>query len=112
MKPAVGVAFDNYDSSGGDGALELNKSVPSIRLDFDWRFLPRTQFMFNNHWTTSIYSNDPDANGYADPISSEIGVMAGRACRRFWRWVIPVASFRPRSGEVVHTVSGQAEPAI
>ena len=34
MKPAVGVAFDNYDSSGGDGALELNKSVPSDSTGF------------------------------------------------------------------------------
>ena len=112
MKPAVGVAFDNYDSSGGDGALELNKSVPSVRLDFDWRFLPRTQFVFNNHWTTSIYSNDPDANGYADPISSEIGVMGQVSPRLSAILAVGYSGSQfltSERGEVVHTVSGQAE---
>ena len=75
VKPAASIVYDSYDASGGTGATKLNKVAPGLRLDFDWRFLPRTQFVINNHWTSVTYTNDEAANGYADPVSSEIGVM-------------------------------------
>jgi hypothetical protein len=112
LKPAVGLAIDSYDESGGEGANKLDKSSPTVRLDLDWRFLPRTQFVINNHWTTATYANDPDANGYADPVSSEFGVM-GQVSPRLSA-IIAVGYSGSQfllsdKGEASHTVSGQAE---
>jgi hypothetical protein len=112
VKPSAGFAVDSYDDSGGEGANKLDKSSPSLRLDLDWRFLPRTQFVINNHWTMATYSNDTEANGYADPVSSELGVM-GQVSPRLSAIVAVGYSgsqfLMSDKGEASHTVSGQAE---
>lgn len=75
MKPSVRFTQDSYDASGGVGAAKLDRFAPGARLDFDWRFLPRTQIVLNNAWQWAYYPNDAGANGFADPVSSEVGLM-------------------------------------
>ena len=110
---AIVDTFVEWRPSGGALVLSLRRVLFMIRMmllmvkaqrnsikslrgfdDFDWRFLPRTQFVINNHWTSVTYTNDEAANGYADPVSSEIGVMGcfHRDCRRLLLWVIRGAS--------------------
>ncbi len=114
IKPAASLMYDSYDESGGAGASKLNKLAPGLRLDFDWRFLPRTQFVINNHWTSVTYTNDEEANGYADQVSSEIGVM-GQVSPRLSA-IIAVGYSGSQfltsdkdTDNATHTVSGQAE---
>jgi hypothetical protein len=76
LKPAFDLTSDSYDTgTGNEGAAKLDRLSPGLRFDMDWRFLPRTQLMLNNRWNYAYYPNDADANGMADPVSSELGLM-------------------------------------
>jgi len=112
LKPSASVASDIYDANGEEGALKDNRLTPSLRLDFDWRFLPRTQIIFNNAWTTAIYTNDEAQNGFADPVSSELGLM-GQVTPRISAILAAGYSgsqfFLSSNGEPLHTFSGRAE---
>lgn len=114
VKPAASIGYDSYDASGGEGATKLNKVAPGLRLDFDWRFLPRTQFVINNHWTSVTYTNDEAANGYADPVSSEIGVMGQFSPRLSAIIAVGYSGSQfltstKNTENATNTVSGQAE---
>jgi hypothetical protein len=112
IKPSVSIGSDIYDSADATGAAKLNRINPGMRLDFDWRFLPRTQIVLNNAWTASLYTNDDASNGYADPVSSEIGIM-GQVTPRLSAIVAVGYSgsqfYISTKGEPLHTFSGQAE---
>jgi hypothetical protein len=111
IKPSASLSSENYDATS-DGAIKLNRVSPGLRLDIDWRFLPRTQIVLNNAWTTSVYTNEPDNNGYADPISSELGIM-GQVSPRLSVIIAGGYSgsqfYLSSKGEGSHTFSGQAE---
>ncbi len=111
LKPSGSLGLDIYDGVGS----KLNKTTPGMRLDLDWRFLPRTQIVMNNAWTVAYYTNDTEQNGHADPVSSEIGFMGQVSPRLSAILAVGYSgsqfmlSDEANAKNALHTFSGQAE---